>query len=257
MDRKQIIKEFISNGIVVIPDYATQDFCHSLIKEMNEIKEKYPNKIIIQKSENTAGDFRFFKLENLSKNVNLFKNDSFIKDIINQYCVTKFSSLFVLGGIVKFLGDKTTNSGGGWHRDSDEIQLKAMLYLTDVESSNGPFLFIKNSNNYDLRRRNKTDKEPWTAKLIRLIKKKKHQLTPRYEDYIIENEIKNDQIYEIKGKSGTLVLFDSSYIHRGKNIAEGQRYTITNYFFKKGVISKFFRKRQFRKYFLPINNSVD
>ena len=252
MDRKQIIKEFTSNGIVVIPDYATQDFCHSLIKEMDEIKGKYPKKIISQKSENTAGDFRFFKLENLSKNANLFKNDSFIIDIINQYCQTKFSSLFVLGGIVKFSGDKTTNSGGGWHRDSEEIQLKAMLYLTDVDTNNGPFLFIKNSNNYDLKRRNKTNTEPWTSKLIRLIKIRKYQLPARYDDNIIKNEIKKDQIYEIKAKAGSLVLFDSSYIHRGKNMEEGIRYTLTNYFFKKGILSRFFRKRQFGKYFLPL-----
>ena len=95
MDRNQIIKEFISNGIVVIPNYATVDLCNSLIQEMDEIKGKYSKKIISQKSENTAGDFRFFKLENLSKNANSFKNDPFIINIINQYCKTKFSSLFV------------------------------------------------------------------------------------------------------------------------------------------------------------------
>jgi len=251
MNKKQIIKDFISKGIVVIPQYMTQDYCTSLINEMDEIKEKYPNKLVSQESENTAGDYRFFKLENLSKNANLFKYDSFIKDIINQYCKTKFSSLFVLGGIVESLEDKTTNSGGGWHRDSDEIQLKAMLYLTDVDSNNGPFLFIKKSNNYDLKRRNKPEKESRIDKLIRLIKKKKYQRTPRYEDHIIENEINYNQIFEVKGKVGTLVLFDSSYIHRGKNIIEGRRYTVTNYFFKEGIVSKFFRKRQFGKYFLP------
>ena len=36
---------------------------------------------------------------------------------------------------------KTTNSGGGWHRDADRIQLKAMVYLSDVDSINGPFIF--------------------------------------------------------------------------------------------------------------------
>ena len=68
MNKKQIIKDFISKGIVVIPQYMTQDYCTSLINEMDEIKEKYPNKLVSQESENTAGDFRFFKLENLSKN---------------------------------------------------------------------------------------------------------------------------------------------------------------------------------------------
>lgn len=251
MNKKQITKDFISQGIVVIPDYVTNDFCQLAIEEMDVIQKKYSDFVLSKKSENTAGDSRIFKIENKSKSAMLFKKDSFIKDVFNQYCNLKFESHFVLGGIVRSLKDSPTNSGGGWHRDSDEIQLKAMLYLTDVNSLNGPFLFIRNSKNYDLIRRNIKTNESWISKLIRIIKSKDVQLDPRYSDDIVESKINKEEIFEVKGKAGTLVLFDSSYIHRGKNMQEGTRYTLTNYFFKRGKLSKFFRKQQFGKYFLP------
>lgn len=251
MNKKQIIKDFISQGIAVIPNYVTKDFCQSAIDEMDVIQKKYSDFVVSKKSENSAGDFRLFKIENKSKSAMLFKKDSFIMDAFNQYCNLKFESLFILGGIVKTFKDSPTNSGGGWHRDSDEIQLKAMLYLTDVNSLNGPFLFIKNSKNYDLIRRNIKATEPLISKLIRLIKRKERYIDPRYNDDIVESKINNKEIFEVHGKAGTLVLFDSSFIHRGKNMKEGVRYTLTNYSFKKSKLSRFFRKRQFGKYFLP------
>tara|TARA_B110000027_G_scaffold131713_1_gene156496 strand:+ start:3395 stop:4189 length:795 start_codon:yes stop_codon:yes gene_type:complete len=251
MNKKQIIKDFISQGIAVIPDYVTKDFCQSAIEEMDIIQKKYSDFVVSKKSENSAGDSRIFKIENKSKSAMLFKKDPFIKDTFNQYCNLKFESHFVLGGIVKSLKDSPTNSGGGWHRDSDEVQLKAMLYLKDVNSLNGPFLFIRNSKNHDLIRRNIKTNESWISKLIRIIKSKDVQLDPRYSDDIVESKINKEEIFEVKGKAGTLVLFDSSYIHRGKNMQEGTRYTLTNYFFKRGKLSKFFRKQQFGKYFLP------
>lgn len=253
MNKEQIIKDFNSQGIVVIPDYVTKDFCQSAIDEMDIIQKKYSDFIVSKKSENTSGDYRIFKIENKSESAIMFKKDSFIKNIFDQYCNIKFESNFVLGGIVKSSKDSTTNSGGGWHRDSDEIQLKAMLYLTDVNSLNGPFLFIKNSKNYDLIRRNIKTTEPLISKLIRIIKRKERHVDPRYNDNIVESKINNEEIFEVHGKAGTLVLFDSSFIHRGKNMEEGIRYTLTNYFFKKGKLSRFLRERRFGKYFLPVN----
>jgi predicted 2-oxoglutarate/Fe(II)-dependent dioxygenase YbiX len=38
-------------------------------------------------------------------------------------------------------------------------------------------------------------------------------------------------VVPIEGPAGTLVLFDSSLIHSGLPIREGQRYAITNYYY--------------------------
>ena len=37
-------------------------------------------------------------------------------------------------------------SGAGWHKDSYSNQYKSILYLNDVNSENGPFQIIKDSN---------------------------------------------------------------------------------------------------------------
>ena len=62
---------------------------------------------------------------------------------------------------------------------------------------------------------------------------------------------KNIKIKQILGKAGTVVLFNSSYIHRGKNIESGERFSLTNYFFKSNIISKYMRNRQFKHLYIP------
>ena len=42
-----------------------------------------------------------------------------------------------------------------------------------------------------------------------------------------------NDIIEITGKAGTCILADSTYVHRGKQIQSGSRYTYTTYFYEK------------------------
>ena len=49
MNKKQIIKDFISKGIVVIPDYVTNDFCQLAIEEMDVIQKKYSDFVLSKK----------------------------------------------------------------------------------------------------------------------------------------------------------------------------------------------------------------
>ena len=81
-------------------------------------------------------------------------------------------------------------------------------------------------------------------------KLKKHP--PRYddmtvEDYLIKSETKPTQV---TGSKGTLVLFNSTYLHRGKNIEKGNRYTFTNYMFTDNLLSRYSKKKQFQSLFV-------
>ncbi len=49
-------------------------------------------------------------------------------------------------------------------------------------------------------------------------------------DKIIEND--PDRLKTLTGKAGTLVLVDTSIIHRGIPVKNGIRYALTNYFLK-------------------------
>ncbi|MBU79564.1 MAG: hypothetical protein CMD29_05525 [Flavobacteriales bacterium] len=156
-----------------------------------------------------------------------------------EYFGKKISTHFVIAGKLEYSLQKKTSSGGGWHRDSDGIQIKAMVYLNNVESNNGPFLFITNSKTKDAKRKPIENFNSILFYLKRFFKYGKIR-DPRYsENSILDffRKRKQDPI-EISAPKGTVVLFDSSFIHRGKLIQHGQRYTLTNYYFEDSIKAK-------------------
>ena len=126
-----------------------------------------------------------------------------------------------------------------------------MVYLNDVGLSNGPFLFLQNSDKFDLDRRSYDQKLSILSKIYIMLGKLKKN-PPRYTDLTVQNYLKKANIkpIEVIGKAGTIVLFNSTYLHRGKNIENGSRYTFTNYMFKSNHLSRYSRKKQFQELFL-------
>ena len=67
------------------------------------------------------------------------------------------------------------------------------------------------------------------------------------EDFL-NTRFKNEQISKIDNikhrlrqfylKRGSMIIFDSSHIHRGKPIKNGNRYAITNYYFPIGKMTQ-------------------
>lgn len=250
--KEKILNDLKNDGFSILEDYYDKDFCESAIKEINNIIFKNQDIVYSKKVDGTSGDERIFKIENQSLYANKFKLDAFINSIIIESSRKRISSFFILGGKLKFNKKAINNSGGGWHRDSDNYQFKSMLYLNDVNEKNGPFLFIPKSNRFDFKRRNSFEKKGLLTKILILIGKVKKD-PPRYSDEEVNSFLqqKNIKISEITGKAGTVVLFNSSYIHRGKNIESGERFTLTNYFFKSNLMSKSMRNRQFKHLYIP------
>lgn len=250
--KEKILNDLKNDGFSILEGYYDQEFCESAIKEINNIISKNQDVIYSKKIDGTSGDERIFKIENQSTYAKKFKLDSFINSIIIESSNRKISSSFILGGKLKFNKKSINNSGGGWHRDSDNYQFKSMLYLNDVNEKNGPFLFIPESDRFDFKRRKSIEKKGLLTRILILIGKvKKHP--PRYSDEEVNLLLKqkNIKIKQILGKAGTVVLFNSSYIHRGKNIESGERFSLTNYFFKSNIISKYMRNRQFKHLYIP------
>jgi hypothetical protein len=111
-------------------------------------------------------------------------------------------------------------SGGGWHRDSiNRRQLKFIVYLSDVGSVNGNFQYMPKSHRvWDKLGQN------------RFLKKGLSEY--RYSQENIDTLVKNgNRVDELTGSQGTLIVADTSGIHRGKPIVEGVRYAMTNYMF--------------------------
>ena len=158
--------------------YFNNAFCKEAIKEMDQIIYKNNDYVHSQVNEGASGDERLFKIENQSKYAEKFKNDSFQFNY-KQSSDEKLQSYFILGGRLTFDKKVSRNSGGGWHRDGDQSQLKIMVYLNDVKSTNGPFLFIPNSKQFDAER-NKTGTKNSLRKRIYMRLGKIKERAPRY-----------------------------------------------------------------------------
>tara|TARA_B110000003_G_scaffold254659_1_gene270822 strand:+ start:6677 stop:7456 length:780 start_codon:yes stop_codon:yes gene_type:complete len=250
--KKNYLSILEENGILVIPNYFTKIQCNKIIDQINHFKNK--DKIVNQRDEGMGGDLRIFNFEDYSPDVLKFANDSILKDLVSNYAKTPLETKSVLAGKVVFNKYNETNSGGDWHRDGDVSQMKAMVYLSEVNNQNGPFTFIKNSKNFDFKRRN--NKYPFIQRLIFKLKGLPIK-PPRYKhDEIINQPEMRENIFKVLGKAGTLVLFDGRYIHRGDVIKSGSRYSLTNYYYPLTKKDTFFYIKGFIKNIMSLNNPI-
>lgn len=199
-----IVNEIKKNGYYIIKNYYSDDFCQSILKDVNK------NKYIKQKGE--GNDSRVIFFQKYSKNANFFLKDNFLLEIGTNVVgkkidVKKRCQL----GIVNYNRNIETSSGGGWHVDNHNSQFKALLYLTNVTENNGPFAIINpplKSNEYKSFVGRNNTRFPNT----------------------IENDYKNN-IDILTGNIGDVILVNTSNIHRGMTIKEGKRITLTNYYY--------------------------
>ena len=236
-DKTQILDSIKENGYCIIESYFDIDFCNKAILEIESSVNSYKNETHL--TNGSGGDTRLYKFENVSYEAKKFSDDQFLLSIADEYLEKKLSTHFVLAGKLEYSEDTKASSGGGWHRDSDGKQFKAMLYLNDVNSNNGPFLFVPNSEKIDAKRQPIKKLNSLLFYIKRFLKYLKIR-DPRYSEKSISNFFRKRKLVPIEfvATKGTVVLFDSSYIHRGKIIEKGLRYTLTNYYFEDSIKSQ-------------------
>jgi len=215
--KEQILENLNQVGICVIEDYFPSDWCDSAVSHIEDALVTYKDKVQSEAKEGTSGDFRVFKMENRYSTAKEFADNELLLSVGTEYFGYPVVSHFVLGGKVQHNSDQITNSGGGWHRDNRNKQIKTIVYLTDITEESGPFSFLPLSNQFDLQTRDGIGK------------------ATRYDDSIVDEFCRENSIepFKVTGKKGTVIFADTSFIHRGLNIESGSRYTYTNYYFEK------------------------
>ena len=214
-----LLMEIKKNGYVVIPDFFNKEQCENCIEDIDNIFKN--NKKFVQKQE----DLRVFGAEELSKNIKTFFDDSLLNKLARTYNGVPTCCAFTLAGRIETLGnDAQYGSGGPWHRDSYFRQFKSLIYLNDVDENNGPFQLIHQSH----------ERKDHDRKIAEL-----EHMQSSFLQEKVDKIIKNDpnRLKTLTGKSGTLVLVDTSIIHRGIPVKNGVRYALTNYFFEKSQIN--------------------
>lgn len=215
--QSDVLKELDKSGIVVIPGFYNAAQVAQLKQDVLEIIARTDLNIF---KDDTQSDTRAFGANHVSEPIEAFCSNRDILDILETYEGRKIKLKFTMANyLIPKEGNK--GSGAGWHRDAPRRkQTKAFLYLTDVDSTSGPFQFIKG-----------------THKPLDVLKHQVmgllHMDQKRITDEEVETILKNPKysITEVTAKAGDLILADTRAIHRGKPIVQGERIALTNYYF--------------------------
>lgn len=210
--QRNAIKSLNRKGYFVVENYFSQPQCQKISNQFIEYIDACPE--CLHKNQ----DIRGFGVENVLPSAVDFFHDNAIKSIGQSVLYQKLYCAFTLANWLT--AGSMGSSGDGWHRDAYFGQYKALLYLTDVDSSNGPFEII-----------------PKTHKLIinflLMLAGKSQYNQDRYSDDSINSIIKflGLKPKAITAKAGTLVLFNATCLHRGRPIESSERIALTNYYF--------------------------
>ena len=206
-----LAEEVKDNGYAVIPEFFAGDSLSNLVGTMKchfaEPRAEFSYK----------GDTRHYAIENARPEVACFSNNKDLINIGNRVMSRPLIKLFTLGN--HLVSGSQGTSGGGWHRDSTQPQFKAMVYLTDVSEVSGPLEII-----------------PKSHKFLAQYKLSKKGLLAYNQQWLSEDEVvaiedEHERRVTVTGVAGTLVLFESSTLHRGRPIEQGERLALTNYYY--------------------------
>ena len=220
-DLSIILNNLDKYGYHVIPKYLSQKNCLKMIKEINR-KFNILKKIV--KIDKKKSDHRLWRSEIYVRGIIKFNKDKFLKEISEQFMKTKMNVLCTLANKVVYKKNNL-GSGGGWHRDNYNPEFKAILYLSNVKTDNGPFQLI-----------------PGSHKVSSIIKNcinlNKYYPETRFKNSEIKKVLKKNNVKTIIGKPGTLLLVNTRMIHRGKPIKNEKRFAITNYYFPNKLMKE-------------------
>ncbi|NJC26157.1 phytanoyl-CoA dioxygenase family protein [Neolewinella antarctica] len=215
-----------TKGIAIIPNFWTTEACTQARHDFDRlVEDELPG---IWK-DNTGSDHRIYGFDRVSSSGKTFLQDESIREIKSIYYQAPLDGLdeFAMMNRVEYRPGNL-GSGGGWHRDAvHEQQFKAIMYLSDVGEKNGGFEYLEN-----------THRKSSVYKTIAEndIGHSQDRFSPEEMDDILA---KHGHLYprrHITGPAGTLILADTSGIHRGSPINEGRRYAITQYVFRGPAI---------------------
>lgn len=209
-----------ADGVCIIENFWSAAACAAARTEVERIVEKYPQYV----NGNAKADFRVYGANNASALINQFAEHPLLRDVATAYNREPTRTAFTLAAKMP-VSEGNQGSGEGWHRDAFLRQFKAILYLSDVTLENGPFQIIKDSH-----------RPRYVLRDIRAggLRYMQNRLSQREVDRILMGN--SMRLVTYTAKAGTLILVDTSMIHRGMPIQTGTRYALTNYYFPEARI---------------------
>lgn len=209
------LRDLNENGFSIVEDFYSKEECDNIVLDIDNIIKQYPNQIW---RDNNESDLRIYGADALSSKIEKFRNNETLNQVLETYEGLQMTDGFILGARLTYQ-ENNLGSGGGWHRDwAVRKQTKAILYLTDVEETNGPFQYLNKSH---------TSKSILKATLKGNLEFNQNRFTEN-EVAFIQKQSKNT-VTTFTAKAGTLIFTDTRGIHRGMPIQTGNRYALTYY----------------------------
>jgi hypothetical protein len=214
-----------STGLSVVENFADADTCRRLHAEIIRVQDHYPGAV---SRRSNGADLRTFGEDKASEAIGQFGSDPQLHKLAVACLGQNAVNAFTLAATIRYTPGNQ-GSGEGWHRDAFVGQFKAILYLTDVSEDTGPFEYILNSHRL----------------LSKYQDKRRHDVplhTTRIKDEIVEEIIRHESERHkvVTGPAGSLVLADTTGIHRGRPLRSGSRAALTNYYFKADQVTPSF-----------------
>ena len=208
--RQTILESLKNSGFYVIRRYLDKETCDRILRLMDSKLSNF--------SMGDGMDFRHHNFENECNDTKKFLNDPILQEICDLHMQSPLIKKRCQAGVVSYDPGNQVCSGGGWHVDKRSKQFKSILYLSDVTTKSGYFSIIPQSSD-------KLDLLQSIPKFEGDNSMTRFSLSELTQKSLIETRI------NILGEAGDLILVDTSNIHRGEEILEGKRYSLTNYYY--------------------------
>lgn len=230
---KRALSELQAHGFAKIPGFFSPDACMRLREKIDLVRSHTDINDLVNKfdkqpkfgwetpdgycvwTDRYRSDFRIIRAEKIHPEIDAYFRQPDIYAVGSSYLGCKMEPYFCMANRTEFQPENP-GSGGGWHRDQAYRNgFKSLVYLSDVEPENGPFQLIPGSHKA-------------THHIFKTPIEDKYQFS---HDEVLEMTSNTaDGILDLCGTAGTLLLFNTNAVHRGKPIEDGVRYAMTNYF---------------------------
>lgn len=226
--RPETLKNLIDDGIAIIENFFSQSQIKEFLENIPTIEEMENNGI----SKKNRGLYTFEDVSNYSKMLSPFFVHPLIAEMAHAYLSPKAQCFRTTARYKTLPGKDSVNDFETFfHFDDWKHRFKGYLYLTDVDESSAPMIYLKGSHygtwrhkkEYEMFSKYKntggastTDPE---SKMLGCFDQEEIKL--------LKNQYSLKEFICI-GKAGTLLFFDGRGLHQGTELINGKRIILTS-----------------------------
>lgn len=216
-EMKPLLATLRRDGVAIIENYWSAEKCTTARNEIDRLISAYPEHVHLCSG---GADRRMFGVEMVSDFLLQFHEDDFLRSIGEILGVGKLYNFATLGARIDAT-EANNGSGGGWHRDAFGFQYKAIIYLGDVSIQNGPFEYLLGSHLL------------WRAVRDTALGRLPPPPQSRVDNAALEPLLAKGifKSRRFTARAGTVILANTSGLHRGMPLREERRYALTNYYY--------------------------